>query len=282
MLELLAHEVPASFGDRASAVVHSARSTWAYADGNLSCALASARDALSAFRRVCAVRDVAPSLGSIGSALHELGVYDEAQATFEEAARITLNETVRFWAQINLGICHWRCARFDEAARILTQAVEGSARMGVRTLEGYALSLLITVRAQSGELEAATTAMTRALEIGESDLEVRAAALTGQARLRLIEGKRHEALQAAEQAMALLRDQQFVDDVAYMRATYLEVLFACEQGDRAQKALAEAVKWLHERAEKIDDPALRHSFLTNVPDNARVLELAARFLPPAS
>ena len=116
LLELLAHEVPASFGERARAVVHSARSMRGFMDENLSCALASARDALSAFRRVCAVRDVSQSLISIGCALQELGVYEEAERTFEEVARTTLSETDRSWAQIYLGICHVHGARFDEAA----------------------------------------------------------------------------------------------------------------------------------------------------------------------
>ena len=211
LLELLAHEVPASFGDRASAVVHAARSVRGFADDNLSCALASARDALSAFRRVCAVRDVSQSLIAIGQALQELGVYDEAERSFEEAAHTTLSETDRLLAQIYLGICHLHSGRFDQAARILTQVVEGGARIGVRALEGYALSFLAVAQAQSGALEAAAKALTRALEIGETDPEVRALALTGQARLRLLEGRLHDALLAAEQAMALLRDHQIVE-----------------------------------------------------------------------
>ena len=154
--------------------------------------------------------------------------------------------------------------------------------MGVRALEGYALSFLAVAQAQSGALEAAAKGLTRALEIGETDPEVRALALTGLARLRLLEGRLDDALHAAEHAMALVRDHELHECLVYMRATYLEVLFACEQGDRAQKVLGDTVKWLHERADKIDDPTLRASFLTKVPGAVRVMELAARFLPPAS
>ena len=228
--------------DQALSLVHAARYFRGFADENFSGALVSARLSLDAARRAGSVRDVCQKLNNIGCALLELGGYDEAKAIFEEAAHVTLNDADRVMAQINLGICHLRGERFAEAADFLTQAVEDSARMGVRTLEGYALSFLVVAQAQSGALEAATKALTRALEIGETDPDVRALALTGQARLRLIEGRPQEALQAAEQAMALMKEHRIVDEVVYMRATYLEVLFACEQGDRAQKALAEAVK----------------------------------------
>lgn len=42
--------------------------------------------------------------------------------------------------------------------------------------------------------------------------------------------------------------------------------------------VAEALEHLQKRADKIADPALRRGFLERVPDNARTLELARRWL----
>jgi len=55
-----------------------------------------------------------------------------------------------------------------------------------------------------------------------------------------------------------------------------EVLGACSYFFRA--ALARARQWIFAVAHKIDDPAHRRSYLENVPENRRTLELARRWL----
>jgi hypothetical protein len=62
---------------------------------------------------------------------------------------------------------------------------------------------------------------------------------------------------------------------ALVRLTYAEALEAAGQHEPARKAIAEARDAIAWRASKIDDPALRTSFLEKVPENARTLELAA-------
>jgi hypothetical protein len=53
---------------------------------------------------------------------------------------------------------------------------------------------------------------------------------------------------------------------------------ANERVEEGREALSAARARLLGRADRIHDPAWRESFLTRVPDNARILELARAFL----
>ena len=41
--------------------------------------------------------------------------------------------------------------------------------------------------------------------------------------------------------------------------------------------MAAAAKWLHTIANNIDDPAMRDSFLTRIPEHRRIQDLAQKF-----
>ena len=47
-----------------------------------------------------------------------------------------------------------------------------------------------------------------------------------------------------------------------------------------QEAVASTAKWLNTRAETIDDPAMRESFLTRIPEHRRILDLARELEVP--
>ena len=59
-----------------------------------------------------------------------------------------------------------------------------------------------------------------------------------------------------------------------IRLVFAECLHAAGEVDEAKQALGAAARRLRERGERISDKSWRQSFLENVPENARTLELA--------
>jgi hypothetical protein len=70
---------------------------------------------------------------------------------------------------------------------------------------------------------------------------------------------------------------------AFVRLAHAEALHATGAHDAARRAIADARGRLLAIADRIGDPAHKHSFLHNVPENARTLTLARSWLgEPAS
>jgi hypothetical protein len=65
---------------------------------------------------------------------------------------------------------------------------------------------------------------------------------------------------------------------AFVRLVHAQALDARGERGEAARVIAAARDRLLQRAANIDDAPLRRSFLENVPENARTLELAARWL----
>ncbi|MFO0759364.1 MAG: protein kinase [Byssovorax sp.] len=100
----------------------------------------------------------------------------------------------------------------------------------------------------------------------------------GNALLAAIELRRRrpaEALAAADRAFAWRASHGEVGHVdALLHLSRAEALDALGRVEEARTALATALDRLLARAARIDDPALRQSFLSAVPENARTLSLA--------
>jgi hypothetical protein len=103
-----------------------------------------------------------------------------------------------------------------------------------------------------------------------------AVALAALSRVLLAQERSAEALAAAEEAMAVLRELGTIQEgESLIRLAFAEALLVL--GDaRAQAAVDEAQAALLARAASIADPAGRRSFLERVPENVRTAELAAR------
>jgi hypothetical protein len=95
------------------------------------------------------------------------------------------------------------------------------------------------------------------------------------ARALLAQGCLSEALPLAREAFAQLERLVMVDDgEATIRLALAECLIAAAEQPAAQNAVATTARWLLTRAETIDDPAMRESFLTRIPEHRRILDLA--------
>jgi tetratricopeptide (TPR) repeat protein len=204
---------------------------------------------------------------------------------------------------LNMGYMHLALGDYAEAERVLRRVAADAEAMGLFTLvpavmHNLGLVLALGGRIEEGralEEEALTTFAARgeqrgvtmsrgylariALLAGDLDRAIGLAgevaaeppsfssvpALATLAEARLAAGRVPEALDAAREGMAVLASLGSVDEgEEALRHAYA-------------RALAEARDRLLARAAKIGDPALRRSFLERVPDNARVLSLAAQW-----
>jgi hypothetical protein len=68
------------------------------------------------------------------------------------------------------------------------------------------------------------------------------------------------------------------DGEATIRLALAECLIATDDQPAARKAVAVAATWLRTRADAIDDPAMCDSFLTRIPENRRIQDLARQFV----
>jgi eukaryotic-like serine/threonine-protein kinase len=281
LLALLPPQLPESMAGRPEGCLASARGVKAFRAGNLSQALRFTRQAIAAQRRAGAMRDVCDTLGLCGYLLHEAGAYDEAEACLLEEVqlgeRIGSKRDVNY-GRLNLGSIYARRGRFDEAERTLREARKGYIDMGVAFYEGELLGHLAGAQLGRGDLPAARETLEAALAM---PLEPAAHAylLARSASLALLDGRADLALEQATRARAIGHEQQLYEFVGLIEACYLESLLAAG-APNAQAALAEATRWLQAQGDKIDDPALRASFLDSVPEHARIraLDAAARTL----
>jgi hypothetical protein len=100
-------------------------------------------------------------------------------------------------------------------------------------------------------------------------------ALTIGARALLELGRAHEALAAAEAAMKLMEAAGAdKEGEALLRVTHAEALHATGASEQARAVLIVARAWILDRAEHIENPDWRRSFLDRVAENRRILELA--------
>jgi hypothetical protein len=103
------------------------------------------------------------------------------------------------------------------------------------------------------------------------------------AAIRCAQGRAAEAVVDAERSLAIYAMLQMFDFYkgSFARLVHAEALYASGAVSAARAAISAARDLLLARAIKIEDPAVRRSFLENVPENARTQELAAKWLTEA-
>jgi len=207
-----------------------------------------------------------------------LGQYAEAELglkkTVELAERMGLLGLLSK-AKTNLGYALAHRGALEEARRLEEEAVAAFSAQRDRRFECGARMYLSEILLRVGELEAAEQEAQRTVDICDKDPPYRCWALASLGKARLARGHLREALTAAEEAMRLLDELGIIEEGdALARGVFAEALFANGEQARAREAIASAKERLLARAAKIGDPAIRRSFLENVPENARTLALA--------
>jgi len=156
------------------------------------------------------------------------------------------------------------------------QALNFARKQGDQRGEGAAQLYLSTISYVAGEHPGSEQRARRAAEIGSPSL--RASALAAVARALLAQGRRPEALEQARAAAAELaaraasgRAERYESLVHLVLA---EALAANGDAAGARGVVQGAAARLQARAALLANPDWRRSFLTKLPDNARILALA--------
>ena len=277
LLALLPAELPESLKGRPEGCLAAAHAIKAYRTGNLSGALRHARAALAAQRRAGSLRDIADSLGLCGYFLHELGLYDEAEACLLEEVqlgqRIGSQRDVSY-GQLNLGSIYARRGLLADAERMLREACKGFEAMGSASYQAEALGQLTGALTAGGDLDGAAEIAARAQRLSELEPSAEAYVLAKTSTLALVRGQPCEALALSTRAQALVLTHGLTEFVAQIQLAHVAALHAAGESEAAQRAVQDALRWLTAQAGKVDDPALRMSFLEQVAEHVRLRALA--------
>jgi len=173
-----------------------------------------------------------------------------------------------------LGLIRHHQDAHDEAWAAAQTAVQIARELGARPQLGYALTCLGHSEVALGRLAAATTAYSEAAQIRQAIGEQPRAMepLACLARVALLKG---DLVTAHTHVAPILQHlaHSTLDGTEEPQLVYLtcyRVLWA-RQDPRASEILRTAYTLLQERATKIEDVALRHSFLVNVKAHQEII-----------
>lgn len=266
----------ATLAPEASAWVSWVASHDALQDGDAGAYLQGMERAALGFDRAGDARYATSARVGIGYACTELGRHARARVVLEQAVtsaeRLELPRTVAA-ALNNLGHALSQAGAHEDACDVERRAAELSSELGNHRYEGTSLAYLANALLALGETEAAEAQATRAVTLLENVKPSLPMALAVLARVLLRTGRPEEALDRAEEGMALLEAHGVDAGEAALRLVYADALQKTGDVDAAATAARAAIVRLNERASAITDEELRDAFLNNVPENAATLAL---------
>jgi tetratricopeptide (TPR) repeat protein len=256
--------------------VHQARSSRAMFAGDSGAYLVEESAAAAAFERAGDLRYACMQRGHVGYACLELGAYEEGEqwlrSVIADATRMGLSN-VAATARHNLGRALMRLGNLDEALVVETEAVEAFRAQGDLRLESAARVYLAMIYFEHGAIDKSEQELRRALDLVQGPLRYQILANLG--RVLLSRGRIAEAYAAAREASDGLDQVGSVEEgEAQIRLMLAECLAAAGEHAAAREAIGRARARLLERAMQITDPARRRSFLEQLPEHARTLQLA--------
>jgi tetratricopeptide (TPR) repeat protein len=211
-----------------------------------------------------------------------LGRYGEAEADLRAFGPVDGDDLLAVLAALYLALVLVEQGELDEARELAQRRLE----MGVARPEGNGALreaegrwLLGEVAARAGDLEAAERELSRCLPVLQVSVLVWQIAAARLAQVRLGLGRVAEALAIAGEAVASLATAGGPGlRGTLVRLAHVEALEAAGDDEAARRALRVAWEDLDARAARIGDAEVRATFLTAVPENARVTELARDWL----
>ena len=219
-------------------------------------------------------------LGNLGTALLDLGDFQAARKYHEQALAICREVQDREGEAVSLmslGLVQLRLGDATGAIELFNKTLPIQEAIGYRRGIGFTLTHLGHALADTGALDEAARAFAQALATRrELDPESPLAVddLAGQARVTLAQGDAARAGQLAREAIAWI-ESHGETGIEYPTQVYLicyRALRAAAGSDPAALAQASAVlrrgqAYLEAQAAGIQDPALRRSYLENIPFN---------------
>lgn len=221
----------------------------------------------------------------LGVLYQDLGDWRKAQTCLEEGLKLTQeigDEAGQAYILVNLGPVMRDQGDLVAAEKLLTEGLLIAQAQSDKRLISSFFSYLGTISLQAGNLEQAIERAGAALAMRqELDMHLWTTAdLTTLATAHLARGEKSKALDYAQQAMAILDECQGEGPECPQQDYFVcyQVLHANGRAETAHQALQSAYQLVMARAEKIADPALRQSFLENVPINRQIVAEAKRAL----
>ena len=250
--------------------------------GDLGAYLAACEAAADRFAVAHDQRNALTQRVNAGFARQELGAYARAEADLAGAVaageRMGLNHVV-LAARANLGVVLSRRGRHAEARTLMMEVLKESVSEGDRRFEASARTHLSRILLGGGDAVGAVREAKGAVDMSPPHAPSRVFALGALACAELAGGRPDAALSAAELAMDLLRSMGGIEEgESLVRLVLAEAKRASGDVEGANAVIVVARDRLRARASAITDPALRQSFLREVQENARTLELAREWL----
>lgn len=264
-----------------AARVHASRALRALiADGNPAGFLTALRTAVAFYERAGDRHNACDQQGNVGFAEIELGLYHDAEKTLrgalasaDELGADELSDAVKQ----NLSIALLRQGQLDEAHQLASECALSYESRGHRRIAAACRVYLAEILRARNDLINAEREARAAIELGPDNSLIAALARAMLARVLLDQsGCESGALDAAQNAIGALRNLGGGDEgEALIRLTYAQALHASGKHAEAAVAIAAARDHVLERAAKIDHADWRQSFLHNVDEHVRILELHA-------
>jgi hypothetical protein len=216
-----------------------------------------------------------------GMALLELGDPAGAEAdmreTLAQAERLNEPFPLGFIKVVLAGLLAGAApqGRLDEPSR-LARDITG-AKTGL--LMGMARGALAEIKRRQGDLAGADEEACAACELVRPAPSTAWRAIAQRSRILLEQGRTEEALAIAEEGVQELerRDLAGQGEIA-LRLALVEALAATGKAEAARAALEKTLAQVRRRLADIPEAAARERYLTQVPTNARLRELAQQWL----
>ncbi|WP_437965364.1 protein kinase [Sorangium sp. So ce260] len=254
-------------------------------NGDPSACIESMSAALAAFEDIGDRREACRARLNMGLCYVQFGYFEAAaevlRAGLEEAERMALDDRVPN-ALGNLGLALAHAGEVGAAKAALRSSIEALERRGDRRRECESRLQLARVLLLAGEPALAEVESRAAEALAREVPERLPAAIAARARALLELGRAGEALAATTEALSLLESDGRDEEGFLVRLVHAEALAAAGQVAEARGAIALARNGLLVRAGRIGDPVWRERFLSDVPDNARILALAHDWLDEAA
>jgi TPR repeat protein len=233
---------------------------------------------VAACERAGASRDACVARAHWGETLLVLGMYRQAEAkltqALHEAESLGLTSPSA-GVQIALGVICAARGGSEEGRLKIAEVADAARARGEAFHEGQARIVHARIWLALGSLLQAEREAQVAIEVTSTNYSTNALAHGVMAQILLRAGRPGEALAAARRGKDLLDSIGSVEDGdALIRLVFAEALHATGDVDGARAALSAAHASILRDAKTIRDITIQRSFLNNVPEHARILELA--------
>lgn len=255
------------------------RAFFAVIKGDQAGALMNLHRALRAFENAGDVRAATEVAVNIGVVLTDIGQLGEAEQRLREMLAVTEKhgiEYMRVGVALNLGLVYTYLGRLDEARDAILGVRGAIEKQGDLRYTGAA-EMWLSILANFAQDYVASELHARAALTSWADVPpAYPTALAALARAVSAQGRFTEAVEISHDAYARLQALGGVEDMeALIPLAHAECLLAAGRMDEAREVLSKARRRLEERADAIDNPEWRESFLRRLPFHARTLELCA-------